>query len=399
MRRLGGWWRIPIAASIVSGLLTIGLVGLTPAAASAGVPAAEPYVVYWPEQFGDAVTCQGAIGLPETAEQPVVAMATTPSGLGYWLAAADGGVFTCGDAGFYGSEGGKPLAQPIVAMAATPSGKGYWLVAADGGVFSFGDAAFYGSEGGKPLDAPVVGMAATPSGKGYWLVAADGGVFSFGDAGYVGSEGGKPLDKPIVGMAATPSGKGYWLVAADGGVFSFGDAGFYGSQSGKPLDAPVVDVAATPSGKGYWLVAADGGVFSFGDAGFFGSEAGPGFPQPTAALVPSPDGGGYSLLSTEPAVRPGVPGFDGYALAKKEWEASDNVAAVFQSVMWQQTASYLRLGASIDGGDTSGYAAAIFELTQIAYIPEMDVTPSQRAEFEADANALDNFFGTPSLNN
>jgi hypothetical protein len=315
MRRLGGWWRIPIAASIVSGLLTIGLVGLTPAAASAGVPAAEPYVVYWPEQFGDAVTCQGAIGLPETAEQPVVAMATTPSGLGYWLAAADGGVFTCGDAGFYGSEGGKPLAQPIVAMA------------------------------------------------------------------------------------ATPSGKGYWLVAADGGVFSFGDAGFYGSQSGKPLDAPVVDVAATPSGKGYWLVAADGGVFSFGDAGFFGSEAGPGFPQPTAALVPSPDGGGYSLLSTEPAVRPGVPGFDGYALAKKEWEASDNVAAVFQSVMWQQTASYLRLGASIDGGDTSGYAAAIFELTQIAYIPEMDVTPSQRAEFEADANALDNFFGTPSLNN
>jgi hypothetical protein len=36
-------------------------------------------------------------------------------------------------------------------MAATPSGKGYWLVAADGGVFSFGDAGFFGSEGGKPL--------------------------------------------------------------------------------------------------------------------------------------------------------------------------------------------------------------------------------------------------------
>lgn len=34
---------------------------------------------------------------------------------------------------------------PIVGMAATPTGKGYWLVAADGGVFSFGDAAYFGN--------------------------------------------------------------------------------------------------------------------------------------------------------------------------------------------------------------------------------------------------------------
>jgi hypothetical protein len=30
-------------------------------------------------------------------------------------------------------------------MASTPDGGGYWLVAADGGVFSFGDAGFFGS--------------------------------------------------------------------------------------------------------------------------------------------------------------------------------------------------------------------------------------------------------------
>ena len=72
-------------------------------------------------------------------------------------------------------------------MAATPSGQGYWLVAADGGVFTFGDAGFFGSPGGQPLNQPVVGMAATPSGQGYWLVAADGGVFTFGDAGFFGS--------------------------------------------------------------------------------------------------------------------------------------------------------------------------------------------------------------------
>jgi len=87
-------------------------------------------------------------------------------------------------------------------MAPTPDGHGYWLVAADGGVFSFGDAGFYGSMGGKKLDAPVVGMAPTPDGHGYWLVAADGGVFSFGDAGFYGSMGGKKLDAPVVGGSA-----------------------------------------------------------------------------------------------------------------------------------------------------------------------------------------------------
>ena len=37
---------------------------------------------------------------------------------------------------------------------------GYWLVAADGGVFSFGDAVFRGSMGGAHLDRPIVAMAA-----------------------------------------------------------------------------------------------------------------------------------------------------------------------------------------------------------------------------------------------
>jgi N-acetylmuramoyl-L-alanine amidase len=66
--------------------------------------------------------------------------------------------------------GGTPLNQPVVAMAATPTGRGYWLVASDGGIFSFGDARFYGSLGGTSVTAPAVGMAATPAGSGYWLV-------------------------------------------------------------------------------------------------------------------------------------------------------------------------------------------------------------------------------------
>jgi hypothetical protein len=36
---------------------------------------------------------------------------------------------------FDGSMGGTHLNQPIVGMASTPDGNGYWLVASDGGIF------------------------------------------------------------------------------------------------------------------------------------------------------------------------------------------------------------------------------------------------------------------------
>jgi hypothetical protein len=85
-------------------------------------------------------------------------------------------------------------------MAATPDGAGYWLVAANGTVYTYGDAVNYGSMSGRSLRAPVVGLASTSSGLGYYLVAADGGVFSFG-APFLGSMGGKPSAAPVVGMA------------------------------------------------------------------------------------------------------------------------------------------------------------------------------------------------------
>jgi hypothetical protein len=161
-----------------------------------------------------------------------VAMAATPSGGGYWVAAANGAVDAFGNAAYFGSEEGLALKQPIVGMAATPDGNGYWLVASDGGVFTFGDAHFYGSTGNLRLKAPVVGMAGVPGGQGYWLVASDGGVFSFGTGRFHGSTGSLSLVKPVVGMASTVDGNGYWLAAADGGLFTFGDAGFLGSAAG-----------------------------------------------------------------------------------------------------------------------------------------------------------------------
>ena len=43
-----------------------------------------------------------------------------------------------------------------------PPGAGYWFVAADGGIFSYGDARFFGSTGSLHLNQPIVGMAPTP---------------------------------------------------------------------------------------------------------------------------------------------------------------------------------------------------------------------------------------------
>ena len=66
--------------------------------------------------------------------------------------------------------GGIHLNKPVVGMAATADGGGYWLVASDGGIFTYGDAQFWGSTGGIHLSEPIVAMTPTPDGNGYWLV-------------------------------------------------------------------------------------------------------------------------------------------------------------------------------------------------------------------------------------
>ena len=100
--------------------------------------------------------------------------------------------------------GGTPLNGPIVGMAATPDGGGYWLVAGDGGLFSLGDAGFFGSVPGQGITspAPIDDVVASPTGRGYWLVGRDGSVYSYGDATFLGSLAGVGLAAPIVGAAS-----------------------------------------------------------------------------------------------------------------------------------------------------------------------------------------------------
>jgi hypothetical protein len=163
-------------------------------------------------------------------------------------AVACSGRGACQAGGFFNDSSSNELG---LLNSYTPA-EGYWLDAADGGVFAFPSATFLGSMGGMHLNAPVVGMATTPGNGGYWLVASDGGIFSFGNAQFYGSTGSLHLNAPIVGMAATPSGGGYWEVAADGGVFNF-DASFYGSRGGQGGNDRFFGMVSTPDGGGYLL--------------------------------------------------------------------------------------------------------------------------------------------------
>jgi len=203
-----------------------------------------------PRRRARAVAACAAIGLAGGV-LPQVATGAAGSASG-----SDDTVLAYGKAGFYGSTSGLDLSEPVVGMAATPDGRGYWLVARDGGIFSFGSARFYGSTGGIRLNEPVVGMAAAPDGRGYWLVARDGGIFSFGSAGFHGSTGGIRLDRPVVGMASSPTGRGYWMAGDDGGIFAFGDARFRGSAFGNlALDRRVVQITGLHAGQGYRLLS------------------------------------------------------------------------------------------------------------------------------------------------
>ena len=78
--------------------------------------------------------------------------------------------------------GSLDLVSPIVAMAATPTGGGYWLVASDGGIFTFGDATFHGSAADAGLDSPIEAIIPSAAGAGYLLITVDGQILAYGDA-------------------------------------------------------------------------------------------------------------------------------------------------------------------------------------------------------------------------
>jgi hypothetical protein len=190
-------------------------------------------------------------------KRPVVDVASTPSGSGYWLLSSDGRVMVFGDAVKRGAVTSNNTT--VVAMSSTSNGGGYWMLTRSGRVLSFGNATDYG--GARSSGATMAEIAATPSGLGYWLFATDGRVFAFGDA----AELGNAKSSRIAG-GDNKGSNGYWLVTERGRVRSFGTATSFGDLAGRSPASKVVGLAATPSTKGYVIVTAKGRIFRFGDA-------------------------------------------------------------------------------------------------------------------------------------
>jgi len=230
-----------------------------------------------------------------------------PSARGYWLVGSDGGIFSFGQAQFYGSTGSLQLQRPVVGIVPTADHGGYWLDASDGGVFSYGDTQFYGSIPGvglhpagsglpNSLNAPIVGMVPSIDDNGYFMVAADGGVFAFGDAHFAGScPGIGGCAGSAVAVMPDASGGGYWLVTSTGNVYTFGDAAYFGA----PGHGTATSAVATPDGLGYWILLADGQVFAYGDAAGDGSPPAGDFGGLNAAtaIFSTSDGAGYWVSS------------------------------------------------------------------------------------------------------
>jgi hypothetical protein len=205
---------------------------------------------------------------------------------GYWLVASDGGIFTFGDAGFFGSvpgmglspagstDTGRTLNAPIVGMVPSLDGGGYFMVGSDGGIFTFGDAKFEGScPGIGGCSGAAVAVMPDASGNGYWVVTATGHVYSFGDATYFGAPG--PQSTLVTSAVRTPDGKGYWILLANGTVDAYGDATSLGGPVGQTGGANRASaISATSDGGGYWVTSTAGAVYAFGDAPNDGGTSG-----------------------------------------------------------------------------------------------------------------------------
>ena len=230
-------------------------------------------------------------------QRPVVGITPTTDRAGYWLVATDGGLFAFGDAGYHGSIPGLGIAPagtpgaaqslnaPIVGMVPSTDGQGYFMVAADGGVFAFGDARYAGScPGIGGCSGAAVDVMPDATGNGYWLVTATGNVYAFGDAPNLGSPGSQ--GSVVTSAVRTPSGKGYWVLFADGTVTSFGDAVTLGAPVGQVGGSnPATAIFTTASGKGYWVSAANGAVFNYGDAPNDGGMSGSALNAPIIAAT------------------------------------------------------------------------------------------------------------------
>ena len=234
------------------------------------------------------------------------------------MVASDGGIFTFGDAGFYGSTGGQPLEQPDRrAWRRRPPATATGWSPPTAASSPSATPPFYGSTGGQHAqpadrrhgrDADRQRLLARRLRRRHLrlrrrrVLRLDRRPAAQQADRRHGRDADRPrllagrlrrrhlrlrrrrllrLDrrpspnKPIVGMAATPTGHGYWLRRLRRRHLHLRRRR---RSTARPAASRSTSRSSAwprpPTGNGYWLVASDGGIFTFGDANFYGSMGG-----------------------------------------------------------------------------------------------------------------------------
>ncbi|HEY4963120.1 MAG TPA: hypothetical protein VIH90_00300 [Candidatus Saccharimonadales bacterium] len=294
----------------------------------------------------------------------------------------------------------------IVDMAMTPSGDGYYLLQADGGVFAFGDAVYSG--GTNTISGVVgspVGISASPDGRGYAIVTTAGGVYAFGGAPYYKTPGTN-IDPISISYAGTPSGisytpssNGYAIVTTAGAVYAFGLAPGYGNASATSLThGNVVGIAYTRSGYGYYFVHDSGYIDGQGDVFYFYTNSSGNYtfpiadnqgycvritpPGPTGATLHGPILDSDYIPPSPPGIACVPPNFGAY-----EWQVSNG---------YHTTASPCQMDLTHDGGLNFIYTnSAAFSCVTLSATPS---PPQTGQPLALNMNVINNVAGSGNIN-
>ena len=207
---------------------------------------------------------------------------------GYAILNQGGGIYSFGDAGYFGNLIDHGYPGPAVGLAETPNGGGYNILNTSGAIYSFGNANYYGNllDGHHP--GPATALSYTPTAGGYAILTRSGGIYTFGDAGYFGNLIDHGYPGTAIGLAYTKSGRGYWILTTEGALYSFGDAGYYGNLIDRGYPGVAASLAAAKDGAGYGILTTDGGLYTFGSQPYLGNLLDHCYPGPAVAFSNTP---------------------------------------------------------------------------------------------------------------
>jgi hypothetical protein len=224
-------------------------------------------------------------GPASAASAPLVRPADVDS---YEILTSFGGIYTFGQAKYFGNLIDHGYSGPATGLSAMPDGGGYAILTSYGALYTFGDARYYGNLLDHHYPGRAIALSYTPTGNGYVILTDAGTLYTFGDAQYYGNLVDHRYPGRAVSVSYTPTGRGYAILTDFGAIYTFGDAQYFGNLLDHGYPGPAVSLAYSGTGRGYNILTSFGGIYSFGDAQYHGNLVDHGYPGPAVSLARTP---------------------------------------------------------------------------------------------------------------